>query len=41
MPGAVRVGGTAASLHAGHRVSLRDDHDDERDLPVLQMLQGA
>jgi hypothetical protein len=26
VPGAVLVGGTAAALHAGHRVSLADDH---------------
>src|SRR3989442_15622171 len=33
VPGAVLVGGTAAALHAGHRVSLDGDHvlEDLRD----------
>jgi hypothetical protein len=45
VPGAVLVGGTAAALHAGHRISLDGDHvlDDLRDRfdEVLAALESA
>jgi hypothetical protein len=45
VPGAVLVGGTAAALHAGHRVSMDGDHvlDDlrERFDAVLSALEAA
>jgi hypothetical protein len=45
VPGAVLVGGTAAALHAGHRVSLDGDHvlEDlrERFDEVLRTLEAA
>jgi len=45
VPGSVLVGGTAASLHAGHRVSLDGDHvlNDLRDRfdEVLATLEAA
>lgn len=45
MPGSVLVGGTAAALHAGHRVSLDGDHvlPDLRDRfeEVLEDLEAA
>jgi hypothetical protein len=45
VPGSVLVGGTAAALHAGHRVSLDGDHvlEDLRDRfdDVLAALEGA
>jgi hypothetical protein len=44
MPGTVRVGGTAAALHAGHRLSADGDHvlEDLRDRldKVLATLEG-
>jgi hypothetical protein len=45
VPGAVRVGGTAAAVHAGHRKSLDGDHVLEDLRPrfdaVLATLEGA
>jgi hypothetical protein len=45
VPGAVLVGGTAAALHVGHRVSMDGDHvlNDLRDRfdEVLAALEGA
>ena len=45
VPGAVLVGGTAAALHAGHRLSLDDDHVvgdlRERFSVVLSQLEAA
>jgi hypothetical protein len=45
VPGAVRVGGTAAALHAGHRKSLDGDHVLEDLRPrfdeVLEALEAA
>lgn len=45
VPGAVLVGGTAAAIHAGHRLSMDGDHvlEDLRDRfnEVLEALEGA
>ena len=45
VPGAVLVGGTAAAIHAGHRISMDADHvvDDLRDRfdEVLAALEAA
>lgn len=45
VPGAVLVGGTAAALHAGHRLSMDDDHVvgdlRERFLVILSQLESA
>ena len=45
VPGAVLVGGTAAALHAGHRLSMDDDHVvgdlRERFSVILSQLESA
>lgn len=45
VPGAVLVGGTAAALHAGHRLSMDDDHVvgdlRERFSAILSQLEAA
>ena len=45
VPGAVLVGGTAAALHAGHRLSMDDDHVvgdlRERFSAILSQLESA